>query len=129
MAVTTGVHHVGLTVSDLEASAKFFIELLGWKEMKRTDYPAVFVSDGLIMLTLWSAQVFPSREFDKDANIGLHHIALTMESIEEMNKLHGKLNDAGIEFEFLPENLGNGPTQHMMCYEPSGIRVEFICPS
>ena len=128
MVVTKGVHHVGLTVSDLEASARFFTELLGWQEVRRTDYPAIFVSDGVVMLTLWSAQVLPSREFDKDANIGLHHIALLVDTISELNALYKKLSDAGVEFEFSPELLREGPARHMMCYEPSGIRVEFICP-
>ena len=27
---------------------------------------------------------------------------------------------------FAPEPLGDGPTQHMMCYIPGGIRMEFI---
>lgn len=31
-----------------------------------------------------------------------------------------------IKIEFAPENLGAGPTKHMMLYEPSGNRVEFI---
>ncbi|EOX4972304.1 VOC family protein [Vibrio alginolyticus] len=38
--LTKGIHHVGLTVSNLEASAKFFTEQLGWSEVKRNpDYP------------------------------------------------------------------------------------------
>lgn len=129
MAATKGVHHVGLTVSDLEASARFFTELLGWQEVRRTDYPAIFVRDELVMLTLWSAQVYPSREFDKDANIGLHHLALQVDTMSELDALHKKLLDSGVEFEFSPEFLRDGPARHMMCYEPSGMRVEFICLS
>lgn len=127
MSVTKGVHHVGLTVSDLEASAQFFTGLLGWQEVRRTDYPAIFVSDGVVMLTLWATQVLPSRDFDKDANIGLHHLALLVDSMSELDALYKKLSDAGVEFEFSPEFLREGPARHMMCNEPSGIRVEFIC--
>lgn len=127
MAATKGVHHVGLTVSDLEASARFFIDLLGWQEVRRTDYPAIFVSDGVVMLTLWSTQVLPSRDFDKDANIGLHHLALLVDTMSELDALYKTLSDAGVEFEFSPEFLREGPVRHMMCYEPSGIRLEFIC--
>ncbi|UYA59168.1 hypothetical protein NAL19_939 [Pectobacterium sp. F1-1] len=51
--LTHGVHHIGLTVSALEESARFFTTLLGWKEVKRKeDYPAIFGSDGTVMLTL-----------------------------------------------------------------------------
>lgn len=128
MPVTKGIHHVGLTVSDLEGSAKFFIDMLGWEEVRRTDYPAIFVSDGTVMLTLWATQVFPSREFDKDANVGMHHLALHVETMDELDALYEKISAQGIEIEFAPEFLREGPTRHMMCYEPSGIRIEFICP-
>jgi len=43
-SLTKGPHHIGLTVSNLEESAKLFTSLLGWKEVRRKeDYPAVFV--------------------------------------------------------------------------------------
>ncbi len=51
--ITKGIHHIGLTVSKLEESANFFTSLLGWKEVRRNEeYPAIYVSDGNIMVTL-----------------------------------------------------------------------------
>ena len=75
--VTQGVHHVGLTVTDLDASCRFFCELLGWEKVGgNPDYPAVFVSDGSIMVTLWQArQPSTAKPFDKNNNVGLHHLA------------------------------------------------------
>ena len=73
--ITCGTHHIGLTVSSLEASARFFTDTLGWQEVRRDpDYPAVFVSDGHILVTLW--QVSPVKAhvpFDKNRHVGLHH--------------------------------------------------------
>lgn len=37
MSMTAGVHHIGLAVSNLEASAVCFTQLLGWQEIKRRD--------------------------------------------------------------------------------------------
>lgn len=75
--LTQGVHHIGLTVSALEESAHFFTTLLGWKEVKRKeDYPAIFVSDGTVMLTLWQAQTTEPVQFDRKSNVGLHHLAI-----------------------------------------------------
>jgi len=52
-AVTNGVHHIGLTVPDLEKTRTFFLETLGFEQVGEVpDYPAVFLSDGSIMLTL-----------------------------------------------------------------------------
>ena len=127
--ITNGTHHIGLTVSKLEESADFFISLLGWQEVRRNEeYPAIYVSDGSIMVTLWAIKESPSIHFDRRKNIGLHHIAFKVESEDDLNRLHQRLADHGTRIEFAPERLGQGAAKHMMCYEPSGIRVEFIWP-
>jgi catechol 2,3-dioxygenase-like lactoylglutathione lyase family enzyme len=127
--MTSGVHHVGLTVSKLEESASFFTGLLGWQEVRRDDdYPAIFVSDGYVILTLWKNREVPSRDFDKNRNVGLHHLALKVNSEVDLNAIYQKLVDHEVPIEFTPELLRDGPARHMMCYEPSGIRLEFIWP-
>jgi catechol 2,3-dioxygenase-like lactoylglutathione lyase family enzyme len=129
MAVTNGAHHIGLTVPNLVATRNFFVETLGFQQVgEKPDYPAIFVSDGTIMLTLWQA-VNPDKAiaFDRKNGIGLHHFALKVESLEALKTLHQKLLDtAGVEIEFAPEPLGGSATHHMMCFIPSGIRMEFI---
>jgi catechol 2,3-dioxygenase-like lactoylglutathione lyase family enzyme len=127
--ITKGVHHIGLTVSKLEESAAFFISLPGWREVRRNEeYPAIFVSDGSIMLTLWAAKEQPIVPFNRRRNIGLHHLALQVENEESLNRIYGLLTNNGTKIEFAPELVRQGPAKHLMCYEPSGIRVEFIWP-
>ena len=128
-AITLGVHHLGLTVSKLEESASFFTSILGWKEIKRNEeYPAIFVSDGNIIVTLWMNKEEPSAPFDKGKNIGLHHVAFMLNSENDLNIIYKKLKKKEINIEFSPELLIQGPAKHLMCFEPSGIRVEFIWP-
>lgn len=128
-AITKGAHHIGLTVSKLEESASFFTALLGWKEVRRNaEYPAIYVSDGGIMVTLWAIKKEPPIQFNKNQNVGLHHVAFHVETEDALNTIHARLASNGIKIEFAPELLGQGPAKHMMCYEPSGIRVEFIWP-
>lgn len=127
--VTSGIHHIGLTVSKLEESAQFFTSLLGWKEIRRNDeYPAIYVSDGKVMVTLWATKEQAFVEFDRKKNIGLHHVAFQVESERDLNGIHERLLSHGVEIEFAPEQLGSGAAKHMICYEPSGIRVEFTWP-
>ncbi len=124
--LTKGSHHIGLTVSNLEESAEFFTSLLGWKEIQRQeDYPAIFVSDGQMVLTLWATKEEPVGEFNKNKNVGLHHIAFSVADEESLNQLYQRLKESSVKIEFAPEQLGPGPAKHMMCYEPSGIRIEF----
>ena len=126
--ITKGPHHIGLTVSKLEESASFFISTLDWSEIRRDpNYPAIFVSDGTLMVTLWEAKSETPNKFDKNKNIGLHHLALSVDSFEALDALHDKISSRGFKIEFSPELLRDGPAKHMMCYEPSGIRIEFIC--
>lgn len=129
MSVTTGVHHIGLAVSKLEESAAFFTKLLGWQEVKRRDdYPAIFVKDDALMITLWKTQTEEPVNFDRKMNVGLHHLALRVNSKEALFQLLDVLKANQIEIEFEPTLLREGPSMHMMCYEPSGIRIEFYYP-
>ncbi len=127
--ITKGAHHIGLTVSRLEESAAFFTSLLGWKEVRRNEeYPAIFVSDGSVMVTLWKNREAPPSAFDKNRNIGLHHVAFLVEKESDLIRLHETLVRNEVKMEFAPEAVGGGPARHFICYEPSGIRVEFIWP-
>lgn len=127
--ITKGTHHIGLTVSRLEESADFFVSLPGWNEVRRNaEYPAVYVSDGSIMLSLWATKEEPPNQFDRHKNIGLHHIAFQVEHEAALNSIYQNLIAGGVNIEFAPELLGKGPAKHLMCHEPSGIRVEFIWP-
>ena len=131
-ATTRGVHHVGLTVPDLEPARRFFLEALHYRQLGEVpEYPAVFLSDGTTMITLWQAEDSKSAvPFDRKRVIGLHHLALTVENKVALKDLHHRLRGRDdVEIGFAPEPLGNGPTQHMMSLIPGGIRVEFIAPA
>ena len=128
MPVTNGVNHVGLTVSKLEESAEFFINVLDWSEVRRDlEYPAIFVTDGVLMISLWQVKSNPPKIFNRRENIGLHHLALSVETVIDLDLIHLILKEHNIKIAFSPELLRGGPAKHMMCYEPSGIRIEFIC--
>ena len=132
MAITQGAHHIGLTVPDVTAVRDFFVNILGFKQVGEVpNYPAIFVSDGTVLLTLWQA-VDPTKAipFDRKNIIGLHHFALKVDSLETLNSVYQTLTTTeGVQIEFAPEPLGGGLTQHMMFYIPGGIRMELIAPA
>lgn len=130
-ALTQGAHHVGLTVPDLDAARAFFIDTLGFAQVgEKPLYPAVFVSDGSTMITLWQASDPETAvSFDRKNVIGLHHIAFKVDGAEALDATYDKVRAAdGVDIEFAPENVGDGPNRHMMCTIPGGIRVEFFAP-
>ncbi len=130
-AMTSGVYHIGLTVPNLESTRTFFLETLGYEQVGEVpDYPAVFLSDGNIMITLWQATDPASAvPFDRKNVIGLHHLALTV-ATDSLDVLHERLQGTtDVDIEFAPEPLGDMPVRHMMCNIPGGIRVEFLAPN
>jgi len=130
-ARTQGIRHAGITVPDLAATRTFFEGALGFEAVGEVpDYPAVFLSDGSVMITLWQAEhPATATPFDRRRNVGLHHLALRVADPAALAALHGELATRGeVEVEFARERLGGGPTQHIMCAIPGGIRLELIAP-
>ncbi|MFT5111448.1 MAG: catechol 2,3-dioxygenase-like lactoylglutathione lyase family enzyme [Parasphingorhabdus sp.] len=123
---TDGIHHLGLTVPDLNATRDFFIDALDFKQVgEKPSYPAAFVSDGSILITLWQVEdESKATPFDRKSNIGLHHFALKVNDIANLAIQLESRDD--VEIEFKPEALGESGIQHMMCRISGNIRLEFI---
>jgi catechol 2,3-dioxygenase-like lactoylglutathione lyase family enzyme len=130
--LTSGIHHLGLSVPDLASAERFFVEVLGWRVVGGSPtYPAVFVSDGSIMLTLWRvADPASSTPFDRRANVGLHHVALRVADHAALDAVHQRLRacpDVTIEFD--PQPIREGASvRHFICAMPGGVRLEFATP-
>ena len=127
---TKGAHHIGLTVSNLEQARRFFVDTLGYEQAgENPKYPAVFLSDGSTVITLWQVDDPSSAvPFDRKTVIGLHHLALAVDGDASLDALYERLKeDRNANIEFSPEPLADGPTRHMICNIPGGgIRIEFV---
>jgi catechol 2,3-dioxygenase-like lactoylglutathione lyase family enzyme len=125
---TYGVDHAGLSVRDLESTREFFCDCLEWRVVgERPEYPAVFVSHGHGIVTLWQVES-PGKAvaFDRRANVGLHHLALAVVDQAGLDALYQRvLNWPGVVMEFGPQVSGAGPKIHFIVREPGGVRVEF----
>ena len=129
--MTKGIHHLGLTVKDLDEAKKFFVEMLGWSVLaENSSYPNMFISNGYTTLTLWQVQTKSPIQFNRKENIGLHHVALAVESQEELNKILSLMKKSRhqVEFDIQPVNEGSN-SLHFIMIGPSGIRIEFISSS
>lgn len=123
---TRGAHHIGLTVPDIRAAREFFVEALGFSQVGEVpDYPAVFVSDEHIMITLWQAESPVSAvPFDRRKNLGLHHLALAVTDLDALAEQLAARDDVAIEFE--PQPLGQSGLRHLMCRIPGNLRLELV---
>ncbi|MEO5586899.1 MAG: VOC family protein [Novosphingobium sp.] len=130
--LTHGAHHIGLTVPDLDQARAFFCGVLGFDEAGGVPaYPAIFVTDGLILLTLWrAADPLTARAFDRRANIGLHHLSLAVRDDAALNVVWEKVSThPEVIVDFPPGPIGPGSaTRHFLVFIPGGIRIEFATP-
>lgn len=126
-ALTRGLHHLGLTVSDLAAAQTFFTDALHFKLVgTNPNYPAAFVTDNVNMITLWQSEA-DAVPFDRRRQIGLHHAAFTIEDLETLTALYDKLQSwqgVEIEGEISPPSPGS-PARHFLIRMPGGPRLEF----
>jgi len=126
---TQGIHHLGLTVPDIARTAEFFTTHLEFSVVGgKPDYPATFISDGTVMLTLWQVHNPKSAiPFNRHDNIGLHHFALKVADKQTLARIFEDISGLDdVTVEFGPEALGGSALLHMMCTIPGGLRVEFL---
>ncbi|TCM16074.1 catechol 2,3-dioxygenase-like lactoylglutathione lyase family enzyme [Novosphingobium sp. PhB165] len=130
--LTHGVHHVGLTVPDLDQARAFFCGVLGFDEVGGVpDYPSIFVSDGAVLLTLWrAADPMTARAFDRRANIGLHHLSLAVADDDALEEAWRKVSaHPEVIVDVPPSPIRPGATtRHFLVFIPGGIRMEFATP-
>jgi catechol 2,3-dioxygenase-like lactoylglutathione lyase family enzyme len=130
--LTGGIHHVGLTVPDIDQARAFFCGALGFDEVGGVpDYPAIFVSDGAILLTLWrAADPLTARAFDRRANVGLHHLSLAVANEAALDAAWEKVRThPDVVVDAAPGPIRPGSTtRHFLVFMPGGIRIEFATP-
>ena len=95
-SLTQGAHHIGLTVPNLADAVAFFTETLGFAQVgEKPLYPAIFVSDGSTMITLWqAADPATAVSFDRKNVIGLHHIAFKVDNAAALDTVYEKVRAA-----------------------------------
>jgi len=122
MALTAGVNHVGLSVTDLDASKDFFADILEFDVLRYDAGERAYITDGTTMITLWQTA---EREADVKT-AGMHHLAFQVESVAVLRKIEERMKQKNVRLQF--DGIGvrgqEGGNIALFCYEPSGIRIE-----
>jgi len=129
MTLRTG--HIGLNVTDLDRSLAFYREVLGFgliSEGKEDDRRFAFLGeDGRPVLTLWQ-QAQGSYDTDR---AGLHHLALEVDSLDQVRTYESALRGHGAEFAYDGVvSHGEGAASGGIFFrDPDGNRLEIYAPS
>lgn len=133
-----GIHHIGLTVNNWEASAPFYhalAEALGAKPfIENTGAPhrseqgrvIIFAADSF-MFSIWEAFEENKTNQFKDYNVGLHHFAFQASSREDVDKVYQTMKAMGAEIVDAPQEYDYVPGYYAVFFrDPDGLRIEYV---
>ena len=117
-----GLDHVGLLVTDLGQSLRFYVETLGLELLRRRE-GADGTSSAVVKVGDQEINLFCNPNFIPGTNErhGIDHFCLMMES-GTMNELVAALGEAGLEIAKEPTEWRDGGT--VFLHDHDDIRVE-----
>ncbi len=128
-ALQTG--HVGLNVSNLDASKLFYQAVFGFVVTWESQEPgrrSANLGDGQrAFLTLWEQS---EGAFPKDRP-GLHHLSFQVDSIDDVRVYQARLKELQVNFlydDVVPHGEGRD-SGGIFFTDPDGIRLEIYSPS
>jgi catechol 2,3-dioxygenase-like lactoylglutathione lyase family enzyme len=127
-----GIHHLGLTVRDVEASAGWYQEVLGFRRVGDFESPdgarrKVFLRhDGLdARLGLTQHRAGDATPFD-ETRVGLDHLAFAVGDREELEAWRERLAGAAVTYSpIAPANSFPGAAV-LVFRDPDGIQLELF---
>ena len=121
-----GMHHVALTVSDLERSVNFYRQVLGFEQVADLGTKiALHNGSFLLVLTLASdpEQALENDRFNEN-RVGLDHISFHVADHEAMEKAATSLDEMGVSRGAI-RDLGKGFGFFVMAFrDPDNIQLE-----
>jgi glyoxylase I family protein len=126
----TAIHHITLTVSDVQRSQAFYEAVLGFQKI--ADYgPRAVMMKGSVMLVLGPppdpSQAAAGDRFNPN-RVGLDHLSFAVESREELERAQRVLAARGVEHKYI-KDLGQGFGLYVFAFrDPDNIALELTAP-
>ena len=136
MVMISGIHHLGLTVRDVDTSAAWYGRVLGFRVIGRYESPdgarrKVFLGHDRVDVRLGLTQHRDgSLEGFDETRVGLDHLAFAVQNLRELQTWEARLTAAGVECSpIAPANSIPGAFV-LVLRDPDNIQLElFAAPS
>lgn len=126
-----GLHHMGLSVRDLDRTIQFYCDVLGaalFREPYDGDSPSFSGRMALVAFGVFGLDLFEhaenAGETFQPVRTGLDHLAFPTQSVEELEQWASWLDTCGISHSDIRDAGGFGSMFNFV--DPDGIQLEFI---
>lgn len=129
MPDVSGIHHVSVTVTDIERSVPWYSELLGLTKLMEeshpdgTGYAVVLGKPDWSMCVGLHTHPTNDRERFSESRTGLDHIGFMVSGRAELDAWESKLTELGVEHS--PVN-DQGGYAVLVFRDPDNIQLEFM---
>jgi catechol 2,3-dioxygenase-like lactoylglutathione lyase family enzyme len=120
------IGHVVYRVSDVERSVKFWTEIMGFKESDRNEQGMVFLRNATDHHTVALVGCPPEARLHNPndrAELGLHHFAMEVASVDELFKIRDFLRSRDITITY-EGRRGPGSNPGVEFLDPDGYQLE-----
>ena len=135
------VRHVGIVVSDMEKSLKFYRDLLGLKikslvneqgefldnmlahENVKNKVAKLVTEQGNALVELIDSSSYGNKKDRDFFTIGASHFALT---VDDLNETYDYLIKNGVKFTAPPQQSPDGFAKVTFCEDPDGTLIELV---
>lgn len=125
-----GIDHVSINVRDMEASAKFYVEVLGFRRLQTVPM------DGGFSITYFEIPGGGRMElFDyagksravqrEESDVGLRHLAFSVDDVAAAEKM---LRGKGVTIVLPATDLPTLGAKVLLFLDPNGVTLEFCQP-
>ena len=125
-----GIDHVSINVRDMEASAKFYVEVLGFRRLQTVPM------DGGFSITYFEIPGGGRMElFDyaganravqrEESEVGLRHLAFSVDDVAAAEKV---LRGKGVSIVLPTTDLPSLGAKVLLFLDPNGVTLEFCQP-
>jgi catechol 2,3-dioxygenase len=127
MAKPKRIGHLVLNVKDVEASTKFYTEILGFEiSLQRPDGSGTFLTCGKIHHDLALFKAPEDAAPVTPGGLGLNHFAVQVEDLDALKEVYHTLQEHGVPIQ---RTTDHHMTKSVYFHDPDGNRIEFFCNS
>ena len=125
MSIPRAIGHIVLNVSDVERSAKFYRDVVGFEIARmRPDKSGAFLTCGIVHHNLALFKAPAGAEPARKGQIGLNHFAFEVDSYPALQAAHERLIGANAVIDHI---VDHGMTRSVYFLDPDGLMMELYC--